>query len=206
MVKITRRSLAAVGAALVVAPQAALVVAPDAFAEQSTAVSFWSGPASRDARLQEAKSLLNDFSRLEAAIPTLSPREDEWVTREYRDALAASGGKVSERYFRLTDSKEYNIKHALLWVNNVTGLLRDITKSDNDTIREVRLWSGLVMLLANGQNIEQTWRLTELEVISRDNLPTAATQNREIYVANIVLIAHFAQMNVVVPFLTQTLP
>ena len=122
------------------------LVTPSVSAQQQNLRDFWRGPAPREARVAEARRLLDLYTKLDSAIPTLSPKEDEWVTTEYKAALDSNGGRYNDRLFRVMNSREYNIKHVREWTVPIINTLRSVIQSED---RETLEWSSLAMLLTD---------------------------------------------------------
>ncbi len=65
-------------------------------------------------RQSQARTWNEEFTKLNAQIPTLSPAEERWLKTEIDETIAEAGGKYTARSFAAMDSKEYQIRVANL--------------------------------------------------------------------------------------------
>jgi hypothetical protein len=70
--------------------------------------TFGSWTHDKAARLNQARQWRDEFARLNAEIPTLSPEERCWLKTEVDDTIAAAGGTYTTRSLAAMDSKNTN--------------------------------------------------------------------------------------------------
>jgi hypothetical protein len=63
--------------------------------------SYFSDAGYRQTRIRDWRE---DFGKLEAQIPTLSPSEEKWLKVEFDDTIGAAGGKYTGRSLAAMDS------------------------------------------------------------------------------------------------------
>jgi hypothetical protein len=63
-------------------------------------------------RQNQTKQWRNEFVRLNAQIPTLSPAEERWLKTEVTDTIESAGGRYTSRSLAAMDSREYQISVA----------------------------------------------------------------------------------------------
>jgi hypothetical protein len=168
---------------------------------------FYDGAANRQARLAMARNLKGGFDRTFAAIPNLSPADSAYVEREYRDALAASGGKYSQRLFHLLDGREFNIRESKRWAS--LAVLHSNTIVESEAVSwEVAQWARLALLLTDETDLGRLYQLRDLGVLDAKDLPIdpGSSTTRNLFLANMVLIGNVIVKNVISPYLEGKLP
>ena len=85
------------------------------------AVGQTAAPWMRDkaGRQNKAKQWRDEFVRLNAQIPTLSPTEERWLKTEIEDTIAEAGGRYTSRSLAAMDSWEYQIRVAKPHVRDI---------------------------------------------------------------------------------------
>ena len=113
-----------------------------------------------------AKALLPEIERLEAAIPSLSPREEEWLKGELNQ-------KDLRRSLRATDSREHVMRVAKWNAGSLLGSLRVLTKAVTPRVqeRQVDQWAFFVYTLIEDDAGVHLARLERDGVIKSDSLP-----------------------------------
>ena len=150
-----------------------------------------------------AQRLRDDFYKFEGAIPNLSPAEAAFVERELREAFAASGGRYSERVFRLRDGREYNIREAKAWAVLIVGYLDEILQ-ENEVRREIAMWSRIASALTDRDGASSAYTLKNLKVLNGDSLPFYG-DDFSVFSANVVQTANTIIGNFVTPYLADSL-
>ena len=167
---------------------------------------FWSGPVDREERKATAKKFGDLYAKTEGAIPKLSPAEEQYVASEYRDALVASGGTYSSRLTRLTDSKEYNIREARQWVEEI-AIHAGAIPGAVDAGREVFHWAKMASLMIDRDGAWSVYQLKNFKIVRDEDLPISVRgASVELFLANLVLEAQIILKNVVNPYLEGRLP
>lgn len=113
-----------------------------------------------------AKTLLPQIQRLEAAIPDLSPREEEWLKGEIDQ-------KDLRRSLRATESREHVMRMAKWNAGSLLGSLRVLTKAVTPRVqeRQVDQWAFFVYTLIDYDAGMHLARLEGEGVIKSDSLP-----------------------------------
>lgn len=113
-----------------------------------------------------AKALLPQIERLYEAIPTLSPREEQWLDDEMNRLEHI-------RRQRAIDSRENSIRRAKSDAGDLLGTLRVLSKVlvPQPPDRPVVLWTHFVSALIDVDSSLHLARLEALGVIKSDSLP-----------------------------------
>lgn len=123
-----------------------------------------SGFASKPDEL--VKALLHSVERFYSAVPTLSPREEKWLSEE----LSQSD---SGRLLRAVNSREYAIRTVKSNAGGLLGSLRALSKEAKPRAgaRPVDDWALLVYTLIEQDAAMHLARLESEGVISVNNIP-----------------------------------
>lgn len=113
-----------------------------------------------------AKVLLPQFERLYEAIPTLSPREEQWLDNEMNRLDAV-------RWKRANDSRENSIWRAKLDAGDLLGTIRVLSKAVVPQLpeRPVVVWTHLASALIDDDGSLHLARLEAMGIIKSDSLP-----------------------------------
>lgn len=109
-----------------------------------------------------AASLLPSLERLNSSIPSLSPREEQWIKEE----MAASG----QRQLRAISSREYALQQAKYDANSLLGLIRRLTGKHDQADRE-RSWLWFAYSLLQTDSAFYLAKLVADRVIQREAIP-----------------------------------
>jgi len=124
------------------------------------AENFWANPwmnaETREKRIQLAVDIRNELKIDEflAVIPTLSPREEEWLEKE-----RLAGGNRAMESFR---SNEFFIQNARRIVESLNFLLKKIVK---DEANEFGYWVNLAYILMDNAETEYFGLLCERDIV-----------------------------------------
>lgn len=169
-----------------------------------TLPAIYAGPINRQQRVELARAWLRAFDALDAAMPTLSPREEEWVQQEYDEELRRNGRRFTQRLFNAIDSREFNIREVRRWTVNVRRALNGAIIA-NEPQAEMASWAYLVQQFTDSQSTNQLVRLHILNVIPAHIMPfmpSGARVDREIYLSNVLIQANAVARNILTPYLT----
>ena len=86
----------------------------------------WTGE--KAGREKKAGQWRDEFGKLNAQIPTLSPAEERWLKTEIEDTIADAGGKYTSRSIAAMDSREYEIRVAKPHVRDMINALDQIIR------------------------------------------------------------------------------
>lgn len=112
-----------------------------------------------------AAAWLRELERLYAAIPSLSPREEQWL----REEMVGSG----DRFLRAVSSREYAMWYAKLDVGAFIKLLRRALEGDQT--EQTKGWIWFIHHLLGDNSEPYLARLVREEVIQLDAIPDAWT-------------------------------
>ena len=98
-----------------------------------------------------------------AAIPSLSPREEQWLDEEMREP-------ISERAIKAVESREYSGKKGRLDAKNLDHALREIS-AEHERAELIRKWLRYSYMLLESDTAYHLARLVTDKVISRKDLP-----------------------------------
>jgi hypothetical protein len=174
---------------------AAMVVSvPQPSAAQS---SFWQGPLpDRSTRASKAAEWFAGFSALEKEVPTLSPSEKDWLSREYDAQIA--GGTYTTRALAAAGSREYNIRLVRERLDEVLPILKRLASRDPMGLGvEVGLWAELT-----GQFVDSSfWQAVE-DLVSRKITSPKINGIEQLYFENHAGWARGVLSRIVVPHLS----
>ena len=118
-------------------------------------------------RQNRAKQWREEFTKLNAQIPTLSPAEERWLNTEIDDTIAEAEGKYTSRALEAMDSREYQIRVTKPHVQALIRILdRIVSSSYRNESQEALLWAQLVALFISQefwQSIDHLVRLNIFE-------------------------------------------
>lgn len=115
---------------------------------------------SRQDRIELAKTYKERISKLDEAIPTLSPSQKEWLRKEY-DENNQSGGNV-RRAMAASDSKEFNIRLAKRMTSENRKIITRLASEKFETRREeAYLWAIFAVNLSYYEATHALFNLAE---------------------------------------------
>jgi len=118
-------------------------------------------------RVDLAEELLQTFENIEAAVPTLSPSQKEWLAEE-RKAIDFTDSSQDARARNFHQSQEFTIEYAKTRLSSLVSSLQflaseKVTNGEIDNTRaQVFLWSEVAYLLIDQQFYEFLTRLQKL--------------------------------------------
>jgi hypothetical protein len=149
--------------------------------------------ATRALRMKEAAKLHDELSAMDKQVPYLSPAEQKWLDGE----LNSGNGKVTDRYIRATDSREYAVSTAksdfALVLIPLSNLLLKMACKD-----EVLMWTEVASRLPDTQLWQAVDHLVELKIISKKS---AEDFGHSFLAANATLRSQAILNAVVIPYL-----
>lgn len=112
---------------------------------------FWTGPPPSGAvRVAEAQEWRKRFGQLDQQVPTLSPKEAEWLRREYDDQLASNDGNLTSRAIDAMRSREFHVRRARAHLDLLLEVLTRLAQAGYKSERqEVTDWARLASLMAD---------------------------------------------------------
>jgi hypothetical protein len=158
---------------------------------------FWMGtaPPPRTVRVKQALEWLEGFKRLNQQIPTLSPREQEWLEREYDNQVGP--GRFTPRARAAFDSPEYQKRLARERLDQILFALGVLVNAEQlTTATEVQAWAEL----ASGMMDPQLWQSVTV-LVERKSVSPEINGVKQFYLENHVAWAQGVLNRVVVPYL-----
>lgn len=120
-------------------------------------------------RIEIATDLQQSFKGLQDQLPTLSPREEEWLRKEVDGTIATSGGRYTERAMSAMESREYGLRVVGRNTLSLLVVLKQLTIPDPQpariTLREIGLWANVVSHLIDVGFWQEVEKLIRLRVI-----------------------------------------
>ncbi|MCW5652631.1 hypothetical protein [Hydrogenophaga sp.] len=110
-----------------------------------------------------ARELLDEFTALEQAIASLSPREDEWLNVELNADVA--------RHVRARSSHEYALRSAKLHANSVRESLLFLTKQKESRIAPSMQWVFLTATILEKDFYDDIAALVATGGVGRSAIP-----------------------------------
>jgi len=136
-------------------------------------------------RQSRAKQWSEEFTKLNAQIPTLSPSEELWLKTEIEDTISEAGGKYTRRSLDAMNSREYQIRVAKPHVQEIIKVLDQIVSPPPQNDRqEVLLWTRLATLF-----IDTDFWLSIDDLVQRKIVQERINDLSELYYENHVLWA-----------------
>jgi len=129
-------------------------------------VIFGSHTPDRQARIAFAKRTRDAFAKLHFQIPTLSPMQREWLTKEVDDELKRSG-RYTKRSLAAMESLEYSLRMAKIGTQKIQEILNEIIDSRNQS-KEVAAWTTLSYLLLDYEYWQALDVLIRKDVIEKE--------------------------------------
>jgi hypothetical protein len=128
------------------------------------------GPWTRDkaARQNQARQWRDEFVRLNAEVPTLSPEEQRWLKTEVDDTIAAAGGTYTTRALAAMDSREYQVSITKAHLQRIIAAANQILSagtSRNERAEAVQ-WLRLASLFIDKTFWQAIDGLVERKIVS----------------------------------------
>lgn len=130
--------------------------------------------SSEEDRRVVAEEIHQQFTRLSEAIPSLSPREQDWIQEEYYDEIAKNG--FTRRAGKAMASIEYvrlETKARTQGIANNSYMLSNLIFSD----RNLDLWARVVISIIDHNYARDISRLVDEGEIPLDSLPVLANES-----------------------------
>lgn len=175
-----------------------ILVFVGAVSASGQSASFWTEDIpNQKSRQALAREWLVGFSRLDAAIPTLSPSQRAWLATEFDREIQNAGGKYTARSIAATDSLEYQIRVAKPHVQEMILALRPLAASPiDDPKQEALLW-----ITVSSRIIDREFWQAVSHLIERKIVATQVNGVDGLYFENHVLWARTVLDKAVVPLL-----
>lgn len=134
----------------------------DALAQDPSA--WMRSQAGRQGRAREWRA---EFAKLDAQIPTLSPREQDWLKTEIEDTIDAADGKYTARAIAAMDSREYETSVAKAHISQILNSCDQLVLliSLGDERLETAQWTRLAALLIDHRFWQAVEGLARRDVI-----------------------------------------
>lgn len=145
----------------------------------------------RDARRARAGQRLEVYSRLQKALPRLTPEQAAWLDTRRRDGAPAR---------ELQASDAWHIENARRHVGYLTDALRRIREGGFGARREMALWSYVVVLQGDYAFWDSLVHLVDVGELDPAALPGDLQTPRAGF-ARAVLTGHEDLMEIVIPWL-----
>ena len=104
---------------------------------------WWERFSDPNVRDQQAQVWLKGISKLDAAVPTLSPEQRVWLKTEYDEELQRNGGKYTQRALKASESLEYQIAVTKPRLVQLKGFLTYLSTRTPpyDFTKEAEIWT-----------------------------------------------------------------
>jgi hypothetical protein len=178
-----------------------LAVAILSAAPPSTANTFFSDgpPPSKAIRVKQARGWLEGFGKLDTQVPTLSPRERQWLEREYDDQVAS--GTYTPRALAAMDSPEYEKRVVRQRLDRILSELRGLAAADTMPL-EVEVWTW-TELAADFMDVTMWQSVTAM--VKRKDVAPDINGVKQLYLENHILWAQTILRRVVSPYFAGSL-
>jgi hypothetical protein len=104
-------------------------------------------PPDPQVRRELAKEWLEGVSKVERAVPTLSPEQRAWLKTEYDDEIKRNGGKYTKRALQASESLGYQIATARPQLEELKKTLTKLaTSTPSDPSEEAVQWMTVAAL------------------------------------------------------------
>jgi len=151
-------------------------------------------PTTKRRSPKAAHEWLEGFKRLDQEIPTLSPREREWLEREYDNQVAS--GRFTPRALAAMDSPEYQKRIARERLDRILFALGVLVNAGNlPAETEVKAW----VELASGMMDPELWQAVTA-LVERKAVSSEINGVKQFYLENHVGWAQGVLNRVVVPY------
>lgn len=156
-------------------------------------------------RIQLAKEWSIDIKKLNEAIPTLSPSQQEWLRREY-DENNVPYGNV-RRAIEASNSKEYNIHAAKSIAAANADLISKLASGEiKDLRKETALWAALSANLLNYDANIAIMKLANMRILEYSITNTQGSNDPEIALHVRRAQGYAILTGIVIPFLYNKAP
>lgn len=121
---------------------------------------------SKSERVDLAEELLQTFANIEAAVPTLSPSQKEWLVEE-SNAMDDADSRLGARFINFHQSQEFTIEYTKTRLSSLVGFLQLLTgpkvaTGEIGAQEQVFYWSEVAYLLIEQQFYDFLIRLGKL--------------------------------------------
>ena len=155
-----------------------------------------------EARRSLAAKLASSFVELDRQIPPLSPSQERWLQTEYKDQIAAAGGKYTERALTATRSLEYQISLVKPRNAEIIGALTQLSsRQPRDKNQEVALWTAI-----SGWFVDAQYWYAVRTLVDSGRVRNKIGHVESLYFENYTLDAQGILNKIVIPHLLGQLP
>ena len=159
-------------------------------------------PLTAAQRQHLAQKWRKDINRLNEAIPTLSPSQEEWLKREYDNEIKRSGNRFTGRALAAMKSREYNIRLAKQFASQNASIIAVLSEGKAvDRRQEAAAWALLAHNLMDREYGQAVLALVDYGVIDK-----AVLSHQDHYIENSQLWGQMILSGVLIPYLAGTQP
>ena len=158
-------------------------------------------------RIQYADKLYSFYGKIDNYLPSLSPSQNEWLNSELKQSRKiGKETNIWNRYFEITDSKEYKINYLKQIHTHIFELLT-LTKKIIGTKKEIYIWSEMSIILLDREYWTILLSLIEMKIVDSKIFSKSLSSDTELFFLNNGVLPARAILNSILkPYLNDELP